>query len=495
MTEDRLRLVFEAALRRDPEERETFLEMECAGDEDLRQAVASLLAGRNDSSDFILRRSTGTTRLSANDSTQTFDGRVVGPYIIRHEIGRGGMGVVFLAEDTRLARRVALKALVPQVGREPGRRERLRQEARAAAGLSHPGIATVYALEEIDTELYLACEYVAGQTLRKILKSGRLPLREVLDIALQLAEGLRAAHASGIVHRDLKPENVIRTSTGVVKILDFGIARVEDRASADLTQPGVIVGTPAYMSPEQTRGEEVDFRTDLFSFGVLVYEMTSGSNPFLAGSLTATIARIVEVNPPPLSHVIPSGSAQLDRIVERCLKKHPSERYKSTQELVADLELLRSPTAGAAPAVSDRRVVTPRQWWELQQLGVSAVYVTMMYPAWVARSWLPAPWGMAMMFGVLSCAALATSLRLHLWFTSRFASADLAIQRAQTSRWIRWCDIGFVCIELVTSIAVAGAHPAVATLLITVALGTAVSALVHEPAKAAAAFRADGEGR
>src|SRR5262249_4305658 len=173
----------------------------------------------------------------------------------------------------------------------------MRHEARAAAALSHPGIATVYSLEQIGDQLYLAYEYVPGPTLRTLMNGQPLPADQVVDIATQLARALAAAHAQGVVHRDLKPENVIRTPAGIVKVLDFGIARIEHEAGASLTEPEARIGTPAYMAPEQVRGEKVDFRTDLFAFGVLVYEMVSGSNPFEAPSSTATMARILEVEP------------------------------------------------------------------------------------------------------------------------------------------------------------------------------------------------------
>jgi len=479
------RALFAAALRRDPEEREAFLDEACAGNPQLRQDVAALLDARPGTIDHAL------------------DGRLVGPYIIRHEIGRGGMGVVYLAEDTRLARRVALKALVVDLGGGAGPRERLRQEARAAAGLSHQGIATVYALEEIGAELYLACEYVAGRTLRAILKSEKLALADVVGIATQIAKALAVAHASGVVHRDLKPENIIRTAAGVVKILDFGIARVEGVTSTHLTRAGSIIGTPAYMAPEQARGGDVDFRTDLFAFGVLVYEMASGSNPFDAGTVTATIGRIIDVDPIPLSEAVGSGSPPLDRIVGTCLKKNPVDRYRSTQELVADLDRLGEtapvfrplPSGGsglhpevARPAASTQKP-TAMQWWEFHQLVISSVYVLMIYPAWRVRSWLPPPWGLAMLFALLSCAAVGTTLRLNLWFTARFLPDRTRAQRAGVLPWLRVCEIGFVGIQLVAAVLIGNDHPEVATLLLAVSLTIAVSSLVIEPTTTLAAFR------
>jgi protein kinase-like protein len=513
--QERLPVLCNAALRRDPEEREAFLDDACSGDARLRAFVAALLDARGRTAE-IRTSSFEAGRALAEPAVPLRDGCMVGPYIIRHEIGRGAMGVVYLAEDTRLSRRVALKALVPDLGRDASRRERLRQEARAAAGLSHQGIATVYALEEIGPELYLAYEYVAGHTLRDMLKSDKLPLTQVVGIALQLAKALASAHAHGVVHRDLKPENVITTSSGVVKILDFGIACVEDRTSPHLTEIGTILGTPAYMAPEQARGQGVDFRTDLFSFGVLVYEMASGSNPFDAGTVTATIARILELDPEPLSAVCQLPSPHLDRIVARCLRKHPFERYESTQELVDDLERLAAglsadgrhasgihrrqpgpPTAGTAlgrhvaAAARETHALTPWQWWEFHQLVISAVYGTMMYPAWRVQAWLSEPWGIVLLFAVSSCAAVATTLRLHLWFTARFNAVDLLVQRARTVPWIRSCDIGFAISQVLAAVAIANAHPEVAMLQLSVSLSVAIASCVIEPATTTVAFRAE----
>ena len=274
----RLRAVYAAALQRDPEERDEYLSRACVDQPELRAKVAALLQAH--SQDFLEGERLTTLPPPTSNRPAGIEGKVIGPYIVRRELGRGGMGVVYLADDTRLSRRVALKALSPEVGHDPSRRERLRLEARAAAALSHPGIATVYALEEIGDDLYLAYEYVPGESLRALLASGPLSMVRVVTIGAQLARALAAAHTVGVIHRDIKPENVMKTPSGVVKILDFGLARMEGAANPKLTQSGVIVGTPAYMAPEQVLGQNVDFRTDVFAFGLLVYELAAGVNPF-----------------------------------------------------------------------------------------------------------------------------------------------------------------------------------------------------------------------
>ena len=362
-----LQQIYAAALQRDPEERLDYLDGACAGKPGLRARVDSLLAAH--STDFLEGNVIAAAATRADAPGQGVEGRVVGHYIIRREIGRGGMGVVYLADDTRLSRRVALKALSPGLGNELAARERMRLEAHAAAGLSHPGIATVYALEEIDDALYLVCEFVPGEALRALLKSGPLPIEQVVDIGTQLARALAAAHTQGVIHRDIKPENVIRTPSGVVKVLDFGLARAESSVHSQLTQTGIIVGTPAYLSPEQVQGRPADFRTDLFALGVLVYELAAGVNPFVASTLTATIARIVEAEIEPLSHKRPESVPQLDHIVATCLRKDPLERYQSTQEVVADFERVqielsrRGPdTPRAQTSVRERTHSTWTRW-------------------------------------------------------------------------------------------------------------------------------------
>jgi serine/threonine protein kinase len=365
-----LRQVYAGALQRDPEERAEYLDRACVGKSALRAQVDSLLAAHAE--DF-LDGDIAHAETRADVHGPGIEGRVIGHYIIRREIGRGGMGVVYLADDTRLSRRVALKALSPGVGSELAARERLRLEAHAAAGLSHPGIATVYALEEIGDALYLACEFVPGEPLRSLLKSGPLPLDQVVDIGTQLAKALAAAHTQGVVHRDIKPENVMKTPSGVIKVLDFGLARAESSVHSKLTQTGIVVGTPAYLAPEQLLGNPIDFRTDLFALGVLVYEMASGVNPFVAPSLTATLARIVEGDVEPLSHKLPKGPPQLDHIVATCLRKDPLERYKSTQEVVADFEQLQTELSRSRPS-------TPRRPMR-EQGGTRAKWTPWLLPA------------------------------------------------------------------------------------------------------------------
>lgn len=515
----RLRAVYAAALQRDPEERQGFLDEACAGQPELRDRVAALLQAHSQDFETALASfherptisppggaakpdccepASDASERPVADADEKVEGKVVGPYIIRRLLGRGGMGVVYLADDRRLSRPVALKALAPGVSREASSRERLRLEARAAASLSHPGIATVYAVEEIGDELYLASEYVPGESLRTLLASGPLPIPQVVTIGAQIVRALAAAHTIGVIHRDIKPENVVKTPSGAVKILDFGLARMEGAAPRKLTQTGVVLGTPAYMAPEQALGKAVDFRTDLFSAGLLIYELATGQNPFAAATITGTIGRIVEVEPPALSDVRPDSTPELDRIVATCLRKNPAERYQSTQELAADLEALeaevslrRHDTANRAYQSSGRRIVvgfTTQQWWELHQLIVSIIYVLTIYPAWYVRRFPPEPWGIFLVLVVLATAAAGTTVRLHLRFLARHSPVDLPDQLTQSRVWTRWCDGGFAASLIAGAASIGAAHPEFAMLFVTIAVAMLVVTLVIEPATARAAF-------
>jgi serine/threonine protein kinase len=507
--------LFHRALEQPAAARPAFLDATCAGDEALRREVVSLLAANERAGDFIEQPTLSAADLLDQSLAEggALVGREMGQYRVERVLGEGGMGVVYLAEDTRLGRLVALKALAPRFTKDPARRERLAREARAAAGLTHPGIATVYALEEFDDHLYIACEYVPGDTLRKELEHGPLPLPRVVDTAISIARALAVAHDRGIVHRDLKPENIIRTPGGDLKILDFGLARFRDPAVGPaLTGDGTILGTPAYMSPEQIRGRAVDFRSDLFSLGIVVYELATGVHPFANGDAASTIARILETEPTSLrgqasNRVSPDVSlGHLDAIVLTCLRKPPDARYRSTHELIAALELARSAvsnwtpgatSASLGPRRSDTAAATrsPRWWWEFHQTTASATYCALLAPLWLVHEWFPGVSGMALFLAGLAAATAATILRMHRVFTVRSYPEEREAQLRSTGPWLRLADAAFAVALLAGSVFVITLHASVAIILVGAAVAVILSSTVIEPATTRAAFPASPGAR
>ena len=487
--------LFHEALGREPAGREAFIDQACAGDVQLRAQVLMLLDAHRTGFESGSSLETGSVLLSP-DLVASAERRV-GPYIIREEIGRGGMGVVYLADDTRLSRRLALKTLPSDLSRDSVRRERLRIEARAAAMLTHPGIATVYALEEWNGGLYLAVEYVPGQTLRKLLETSRPALGEVIEIAVQIAQALAVAHGQGVVHRDLKPENIMKTPVGLVKVLDFGVARVESMGSPHPTQAGTIVGTPGYMSPEQVDGRPVDFRSDQFSFGVLLYEMVTGSNPFDGDSVTTTITRILTMDPPLLSKMGVVSPPALDRLVSRCLAKDPAQRYHSTQLLATDLEQLRNKAAAVQSVPTRPRtaasslappVTKARWWWQFHHVVATLLFTGMIYPAWRFRALLDPRLGLAVLLAIVASAAATTSLRLNLIFTAKHYPNVFTAHRIRSTPWMRAGDIVFLVALMCAAFDLGGRRPELAAALVGLCVVTAVSAFIIEPTTTRAAF-------
>ncbi|HAV63074.1 MAG TPA: hypothetical protein DCY13_12010 [Verrucomicrobiales bacterium] len=284
-------------------------------------------------------------------------GRTLKQYRLDSILGQGGMGVVYRAHDQKLQRPVALKLLTPEVIGDPNRRKRFLLEARAAARVSHPAIAQVHDVDEEDGLIFIAIEMVEGATLRDLIQRGEFDLLGALDIALQVAGGLAKAHQSGIIHRDIKPGNVMVTPDGHAKILDFGLAKLTDTEASTIvsgefsqlstlehTQPGAIKGTPAYMSPEQVKGQPADARSDLFSFGVMLFEMVTGKSPFQRGTAVETMHAVAFDNPPAPVTIRADLPPELAGIIDRCLRKLPEDRYPTARELIDDLRVARKNT-------------------------------------------------------------------------------------------------------------------------------------------------------
>jgi serine/threonine protein kinase/Tfp pilus assembly protein PilF len=282
-------------------------------------------------------------------------GQTVSHYKILEKLGGGGMGVVYKAQDTRLDRPVALKFLPPDLTRDPEAKERFIHEAKAASALQHANICTIHDIEEHDGQLFIVMDCYEGETLKKRIDRGLLKIEEALDIAVQIAQGLQKAHEKGIVHRDIKPANILITTDDVAKIVDFGLAKLTGRSV--LTKSGTTVGTAPYMSPEQARGEQVDQRTDIWSLGVVMYEMVTGRLPFAAEYAEAIMYRILHEEPQAITSLRSNVPMELERIVKKAIAKNPEERFQNTGDILVDLKSLRK---GLESGVSGERVSTPK---------------------------------------------------------------------------------------------------------------------------------------
>ncbi|MEQ1643841.1 MAG: serine/threonine-protein kinase, partial [Pyrinomonadaceae bacterium] len=318
------------------------------------------------------------------------EGTKLGRYEIRSVIGIGGMGEVYRATDPKIGRDVAIKVLPADFSADKERVARFEQEAQAAGALNHPNIIAVYDVDIQDGVLYVVSELLEGGELRELLDEGSIPLRNITEYAQQIVSGLSAAHEKGIVHRDLKPENLFITKDDRVKILDFGLAKLseppasaggtcgnEDATRKALTNPGVVMGTVGYMSPEQVRGQKTDHRSDIFSFGLILYEMITGRRAFQEESLAETMSAIVKEEPPEMTESNPNISPSLERIVRRCLEKKPDRRFQSTADLGFALESLSAPTsssgANMTTAVSAIGLETERSPWLVRALAAAAL--------------------------------------------------------------------------------------------------------------------------
>jgi len=475
----RARDVFEAALERDPAVVAQWVLAEVPDDSIVLAEVQSLLNYHSHAGAFLTQPLVEVAPHLLDESHALQPGAVVGAYTVVRELGRGGMGRVYLASDSRLGRSVALKALPPEATRDPRHRERLRREARAAAQLTHPGICTVYALEEIDDDLYIATEYLEGHTLREEVISGaRPPLDSVIDTARQLASALAGAHAKGVIHRDLKPENVMRTRDGSVKILDFGLARVENPAAGmglTLAMPGTVAGTPAYMAPEQIDGRTVGPAADVFAFGVLMYEWITGRHPFQAGTQLAMLARVMESSPEPIIARV-EVPPWLSDLVDRCLRKPVSDRFASALELVAALE-----NPGAPAAHSGSRSV----WWRTHQVVAIGLYVIASTHAWHVKEWIRGPVTLWVFLLIGIAGSVAGIVRGHLVFTDAMNRPHLPSELRRTHRVRLVSDLMVSALLVADALLLAGTEPLIAVLTTALAAGIALASVLMEPATTA----------
>ena len=337
----RIRAVFDGAAALDPGDRADFLDRECGADRALRDRITALLAAHERAATFLEKPAHVMIDQGSVDVRDELPGTEVAGYRIESRLGAGGMGEVYLARDTKLNRPVAIKLLSAAVSLDADRLRRFRQEAHSVSALNHPNIIVIHDFGDANGRPFMVTEYVEGQTLRQRLQTP-LPIEEAIDIAMQVGNALAAAHARGIVHRDVKPENVMLRPDGYVKVLDFGLAKLGEGPAADprgtpITTPGLVIGTPRYMSPEQARGLELDARSDVWSLGVLIYEMIAGAPPFLGVTSADLTAAILNAEPVPLELRAPNVPTPLARLTARALRKSRLERFATGLELVTEL--------------------------------------------------------------------------------------------------------------------------------------------------------------
>jgi eukaryotic-like serine/threonine-protein kinase len=404
--------LLDQAMERPPETRAAFLAAACAGDDELLREVESLLAAHSHSESFLDTPALDlVARHLAGEGHGSLVGKRLGSYEVISVLGIGGMGEVYLAHDDRLKRKLALKLLPRQFTRDTERVRRFEREARAASALNHPNIITVYDIGQMAETYFIAAEYVEGKTLHELIERYPLRAKDTIDICLQVANALAAAHASGLVHRDIKPENVMVRPDGYVKVLDFGLVKLTERGSPEQksnpddphrTTPGTVLGTVAYMSPEQASGIEVDHRSDLFSLGVLMYELLTGVLPFKGNSTASILDAIVHHQPAPLTSLSDGANPEMERIVNRALEKDRDLRYQTAGDFRAELKRLKR-ELDSAPSESGPVTARPKEPKPLEAalskplLVVTTAILILAALAWI---WLrsgrgetePSPW-------------------------------------------------------------------------------------------------------
>lgn len=460
----RLKALFQGALDQAPDQRDAWL-TQAAGDAAIASEVRALLRADAEGPSPLdsPHPDAGPPRVTG-DIPALSPGSRIGSFRIERELGRGGMGIVYKAFDDRLQRDVALKAVSGADADDPVKRRRLQNEALLAATIHHPGVATVYRLEDVDGHLLLATEYIPGQSLRSAMAGGPIGLQRALTFTRGILSALAAAHAAGVVHRDLKPENVM-VSPGdaeageMVTIVDFGIARSDRFAMTRVTRGGP-PGTPAYMAPEQLAGADVDARADIYAVGVMLAELVSGRHPGV-----------------PEQAALPS---QLQAIVDRCLARDPSARFQSASEMLRAIDNLHAARASGDPH--------SMAWWRFHQVTAAVVYGLMLIPAWSARSALEPAQGRVLFLVVLAASVIASILRLHLCFTSWTYPQHLGELRARVRHALGASDAVFVLAMAAIGLMLTDGHGALTSLLVSVAIGAGVAAVVIEPATTRAAF-------
>ena len=490
----RLTDIFIRVLQAEPSRRDALIRELCGNDAALTRDITELVAAaeRAPSTAGMMR-----DVLTRDEPPPLAPGTEIRGYTIERQMASGGMGVVYLARDTALDRRVAIKALKPSIATDAEHRRRLKHEAQLMAQLAgHPNIATVHALIDEGDALYIVEECLPGPTLREHLVKGALPASEAIEVGVAVLRALGAAHRQNIVHRDLKPENVMRTAAGGWKVLDFGIAKLQGpdpRTTLHETRADQRLGTPLYMSPEQLRGEPVDSRSDLFAFGILMYELLTRRHPFTRrGDLAALSTWTAALNDPPLPFDadeisrMPSG---LPDVIARCLEKEANRRWSSAEDLETALQMIHS---GGPPLV---RLSSPHEavmWWQFHEAAAAVVYWLTLIPVWHVRPWIgrtEVPFAGAtlaldartLLLVLISTVAVLSVLRFSFVFVSRNKPSQIHEHHARAIRWVKAGDLLFAAALVAAGVAISADHQGWALLLVSLGLGSFVSAWFIEP--------------
>jgi len=451
-------------------------------------------------------------------------GQALGHYRIEAKLGEGGMGVVYRAFDTHLDRPVAIKILRADATASPERKRRFQQEAKAASALHHPNIVHIYDISSSGGTDYIAMEFVDGKTLDRLIGKSGLALSDTLKYAIQVADALARAHAARIVHRDLKPANIIVSEDGRVKLLDFGLAKLTAAADIDSeagtatintredfqTEEGTILGTVAYMSPEQAQGKKVDARSDIFSFGSVLYEMVTGRRAFEGANKISTLSAILHNEPPPLAEVAPGLPAELDKVIWRCLRKDPDRRAQhagdikvALAELIADSEsrkLSRAPQAGGKAAATPEEQPSwtgklfgsagarPYRLWQIHHIGICLRSAFLVYLAWRFKNVTSGLWSLALFFSTLLCCTIQSIMAAVLLFADIIGREFLRGETRELAPWLRAFGLANSGLAMSMTVWIAEEHTILAALMALVGTVIGVKAVAVKPAMDRAAI-------
>src|SRR5215472_3467299 len=450
-------------------------------------------------------------------------GQALGHYRIEAKLGEGGMGVVYRAFDTHLDRPVAIKILRADATTSPERKRRFLQEAKAASALNHPNIIHIYDINSSDGTDFIAMEFVAGKPLDQLIGKSGLPLRDILKYSIQVADALACAHTAGIIHRDLKPANIMVAEDGRVKLLDFGLAKLTEKttdseaATATVTalqgpqtEEGTILGTVAYMSPEQAEGKKIDARSDIFSFGSVLYEMVTGRRPFEGASKISTLSAILHQEQQPPGELAAGVPAELEKIIARCLRKDPDRRAQHVGDIKLALEELQEDSASAnlsrAPQADGQATATPEEeptlmrklfgsvgakpyrLWEILHIKMCLRCALLMYLAWRFKNVTSGTWSLALFFSALLCGTIQSIMAAILLFAGSMDKEFLRMEARKFAPWLRAFGLANSALAMIMAVWIAEGHTILAALIAFLGIALGVTALTLKPAMDRAAI-------